>query len=169
MLLQEVSAIKISHFIGASDHDSIFQVLVFCDASTRSYGAAVYLHVISPSGVFTNLVFCKMRITPVVSEKKRRGQELDEISLPRLELLGVLIGVHASNLVVKELKFPVRKRYLWTDSECVLQWIKTTKLVPTFVENHIKEIKKETDITFCYVPSNKIQLTMPLGVLLYQK
>ena len=29
MLLQGVSTIKIPHFIGTSDHDSVFQVLVF--------------------------------------------------------------------------------------------------------------------------------------------
>jgi len=69
--------------------------------------------------------------------------------------LGVLIGVHASKFVVTELKFLVSKRYLWTDSECVLHWIKTTKLLPTFGENHIKEIKRKTDITFCYVPSKQ--------------
>ena len=117
---------------------------MFCDA-TRSYGAVVYLRVVSLCGVFTNLL---MRLTPVVSENKRKGRNGDEISLPRL---GVLIGVHASNFASKELK--VRKGYLWTDSECVLQWIRTTKLLPVFVENRIKEIKKETDITFCYVPS----------------
>jgi len=151
-LLQEVSTIKIPCFVGTTDHDS---VLVFCDASTRSYGDAVYLRVISSCGPFTNLVFCKMRLALVVSEKKRKGQELNEISLPCLELLGVLIGVRASKFVVTELKFPVRKRYLWTDSECVLHWIKTTKLLPTLVENHIKEIKRETDITFRYVSSKQ--------------
>ena len=103
------SAIKIPRFIGASDQDSVFQVLVFCDTSTKSYGAAVHLHVVSPCGVFTNLVFCKMRLTLAVSKKKRKGQEVDEISLPRLELLGVLMGVRASNFVSRELKLPVKK------------------------------------------------------------
>ena len=75
MLLQEVSAIKIPRFIGTSDHDSVLQVLVFCDASTESYGAAMYLRVVSPCGIFTNLVFCKVRLTPVVSKKKKRVEK----------------------------------------------------------------------------------------------
>ena len=90
----------------------------------RSYGAVVYLRTVSPCGVSTNLLFCKMRLTSVVPEKKRKGRDVDEISLPHLELLEVLIGVCASNsnFVSKELKLPVRKRYLWTDSECVLHY-----------------------------------------------
>jgi len=31
-------------------------------------------------------------------------------------------------------------RYLWTDSDCVLHCLKTSKLLPLFVENQIKEI-----------------------------
>jgi len=53
-----------------------------------------------------------MRLAPVVSEKKRKGQELNEINLSRLELLGALIGVRASKFIVMELKFLVRKRYV---------------------------------------------------------
>ena len=79
------------------------------------------------------------------------------------------MGVRASNFVSRELKLPVEKRYLWTDSECVLHWIRTTKLLPVFVENRIKEIKRETDITFAMYHLKKIQPIMPLGVLLCQR
>ena len=45
------------------------------------------------------LEFCKMTLTQVDSEKKRRAKKLHEISIPLLELLGVVI--RASNFVVE--------------------------------------------------------------------
>ena len=61
------------------------------------------------SHLVASLPICKMRLTPAVSKKKRKGREVDEISLPRLELLGVLMGVRASNSVSRELKLPDKK------------------------------------------------------------
>ena len=96
-----------------------------------------------------------MRLTPVMSKKKQTRKKYKDITLPQLELLAVLIGVRAGNFVTKELKLPISKRILWTDSECVLHWIKTTKPLPLFVENRIIEIRKNKDITFCYIPSQQ--------------
>ena len=62
-----------------------------------------------------------------------RANNSGEITLPRLELLGVLIGVRAANFIVQELKLPIYKRYLWTDSECVLHWMKSSASVNTIV------------------------------------
>jgi len=73
-------------------------------------------------------------------KKKKNVNVSDEIALSRLELLGVVIGVRAAKFIVKELKLLKCKRYLWTDSECILCWLKTSKLLPLFVENRIKEI-----------------------------
>ena len=95
-----------------------------------------------------------MRLAPVSSGKKK-VKNSGEVTLPRLELLGVLIGVRAANFITKELKLPISRRYLWTDSECVLHWMQTSKLLPSFVENRIKEIQMEKDITFCYIPSKQ--------------
>ena len=124
----------------------------FCDASMKLYAAAVYLRVIGHNNIQINLMFSKMRLTPVMSGK---GKKCKDITLPCLELLAVLIGVRASNFVIKELKLSISKRVLWTDSECVLHWMKTTKPLPLFVENRIVEIRKSKDITFCYIPSQQ--------------
>ena len=68
-------------------HDSIFQVLVFCDASTRSYGASI----ISPCAVFTKLEFCKMTLTPVDSEGAKNWMKLVYLYLSCWELFVYLI------------------------------------------------------------------------------
>jgi len=146
-MFQHLLLIKIPRFIGTSESDPVFEVLVFCDASMKSYATAVYLRAVTHSGAHVNLVFSKMRLTPIGITKNTT-----ENTLPWLELLGVLIRVHAANFIVKEL--PI-SRYLWTDSECVLHWLKTSKLLSLFVENHIKEMRMQKDITFCYIPSKQ--------------
>jgi len=152
-MFQNLLLIKIPRFIGTSESDPVFEVLVFCDASMKSYATAVYLHVVTHSGAHVNLVFSKMRLAPIGIAKSSNATS--EITLPQLELLGVLIRVRAANFIVKELKLPISKRYFWTDSECVLHWLKTSKLLPLFVENRIKEIRMQKDITFCYIPSKQ--------------
>ena len=77
------------------------------------------------------------------------------MTIPRLELMAVLIGVRSLNVVESELKLPVEKKFLWTDSKCVLNWISTKKDLSVFVRNRVLEIKKREDITFEYIPTNE--------------
>ena len=115
----------------------------------------IYALLVNIVSKLRNLMFSKMRLAPVTSSRGQKGQKCKDVTLPRLELLAVLIGVHAGNFVTKELKLPISKRILWTNSECVLHRMKTTKPLPLFVENRITEIRKEKVITFCYIPSNQ--------------
>ena len=69
--------------------------------------------------------------------------------------MGVLIGVRAANFVAVELKLSITERILWTDSQCVLHWIKTRKPLPVFVENQVREIRSQRDLSFCYIASDQ--------------
>jgi hypothetical protein len=42
------------------------------------------------------------------------------MTISRSELMAVLIGVKCQELVSKLVELPIKKRYLWTDSVCVL-------------------------------------------------
>ncbi|MCG8029443.1 MAG: hypothetical protein N0E40_15975, partial [Candidatus Thiodiazotropha taylori] len=42
---------------------------------------------------------------------------------------------------------------LWIDSQCVLSWIRSKKLLSSFVENRVNEIRSHEDISFHYIPS----------------
>ena len=75
------------------------------------------------------------------------------ITIPRLELLGILIGVRGLKFVERELGFPVTSKVLWTDSQCALQWLQSTKPLPVFVANRLKEIQSLHGVEFKYVPS----------------
>ena len=102
--------------------------------------------------------FAKMRLTSVkVSNlcNETSKQTGNSVTLPRLELLAVVIGKRATNIVTQQLRFPIDKRVVFTDLQCVLHWMKTSKLLSTFVENRIKELRKQENVTFQYIPSDQ--------------
>ncbi|XP_064464686.1 uncharacterized protein LOC135375989 [Ornithodoros turicata] len=61
---------------------SAFQMHIFCDASPLGYGAVAYLRTANTKGeISTHLILSKTRLAPI-----------KQLSLPRLELMGMLIG-----------------------------------------------------------------------------
>jgi len=132
---------------------------MFCDASKKTYATVIYLQVEYQDEVKVNLVFSKMRLVSVDTGKVKKPRK--ETTLPRLELLAVTIGVRAANFVTKELKIPSLKRTIWTDSTCVLYWLRTDKPLSLFVENRVKEIQRQND-SFSICHQVRIQLTFQL-------
>lgn len=57
-------------------------------------------------------------------------------------------------LYIRELRLNISERFLWTDSQCVLHWLKTKKPLSVFVDNRIKEIKQQQNMTFRYIISS---------------
>jgi len=106
----------------------------------RMLATVVYLHQSAGDTYKTDLVFSKTCLAP------------HGITVPRLELLGVLIGVRALKFLCDELCLQV-SCHLFTDSLCVLCWLKTTKLLTVFVANRIKEIQSLKGVTFAHVTS----------------
>ena len=125
-----------------------YDLHVFCDASARCYATAVYLRVSDSSTTLCNLVFSKLRLAPAKVRLKD-----PHLTIPRLELLGVLIGVRAASFVQSELRVNISQTVVWTDSLCVLCWIKSAKKLSVFVGNRIKEIRSAENVTFRHVSS----------------
>ena len=115
-------------------------LLCFCDASTRAYAALVYLHQSNGYVWKVDLLLTKTRLTSV------KG-----MTVPRAELMAVLIGVRCLEFVKEQLKLPIENMCLWTDSQCVLKWISTDKDLTVFVRNRICEIKSYNGITYHFV------------------
>uniref|UniRef100_A0A1I7VRF8 DUF1758 domain-containing protein n=1 Tax=Loa loa TaxID=7209 RepID=A0A1I7VRF8_LOALO len=107
---------------------------VFTDASQVAYSAAVYIRNCMPEGWSTSsLIFAKSRIAPI------KG-----LSIPRLELLSVLIGVGAGQFVLRQLHEQIKNPSvtLWSNSKFVLYWIMNyTKLLPRFVQTRVEETR----------------------------
>ena len=106
-------------YIGGDEH----KLFCFTDSSAKAYSAALYLYSSVNGKATVNLVFSKARVAPS-----------KELSIPRLELLGVLIGTRCLNYVTRQLQLSLVDRLLWRDSQCVLHWMKTSK---PFAKNRI--------------------------------
>ena len=112
------------------------------DASAKAYATAIYLHQsLANNRSKVDLIFSKTRLAP------------QNIIIPRLELLGVLIDVRALKFVLGELHMKVTHNFVLTDSLCVLHWLQTKKLLSVFVTNRLKEIRSLEKVTFKHVSS----------------
>jgi len=113
--------------------DTKLPVHVFCDASSRAYAVAAYNHVADTNGdVTVNLVASKCRLAPPNGD-----------TIPRLELLGALLGARLLNSLRLEYSgvFKIDDEFLWTDSSVALSWISQGPRVGgVFVANRVEEI-----------------------------
>ena len=120
-----------------------YELITFADASKIAYSAAVYLKIVNGQNIDVNVVFAKSRLAPV-----------KEISIPRLELLAVLIGCRASVFVAKELKLGNIRQTIMTDSRCVIEWYRSEKELKRFVRDKIREIRS-FELRIGYVKSEE--------------
>ncbi|XP_065222357.1 uncharacterized protein LOC135846922 [Planococcus citri] len=108
---------------------SIIELHGFCDASTKAYGACVYIRAVHPNGsVDMRLLCAKTRVAPTNCE-----------NVPRLELLGALLLAK----LVSNISIPVSNKCLWSDSTIVLAWLaKAPSFWKQFVANRVQEIQQ---------------------------
>lgn len=83
-------------------------VHVFTDASQKAYGACAYI----VSGANSSLIMSRNRVAP-----------LKPISIPRLELMGAVVGARLCEHILSNVK--CSRVYLWSDSMIVLSWLKS--------------------------------------------
>ena len=115
---------------------------MFADASKQAYAAAVYARIPEEDRFVTHLLFSKAKITKLTAN----------YTIPQLELLAAVIAARAIQYVTIAFEFtPVIRRILWSDSRCVLTWLNTTKILPTFISNRIADIKKIENLEFRHV------------------
>jgi len=77
------------------------------------------------------------------------------MSIPRLELQGTLLGARLSKAIKETLNLRIDSTFMWTDSEIVLYWLKTSsKRIKTFVAQGLGEIQELTNSSeWRHVPS----------------
>ncbi|XP_073956197.1 uncharacterized protein [Choristoneura fumiferana] len=146
--LKTVNHIELPRYVGNDINGEIldYELHGFTDASINSYAAVVYLRIVGLHEIKTTLLMSKSRVTPT--------EDKDDLKIPRLELLGCLIGSRLLKYIKSHLEIRISKVYLWTDSQVVLAWTRTNKLLPPFVLRRINEIKQTKDmlkLELCYV------------------
>ena len=108
----------------------------FCDASEKAYSAVAYLQGPNKEGnIVTSFVASKVKVAP-----------LKKLTLPRLELMGALIGARLGNNLLKPLNMEKNQLNMRTDSMIVFHWIRSAaqKWKP-FVSNRVTEIQSLTN------------------------
>nr|XP_021336928.1 uncharacterized protein LOC103910029 [Danio rerio]XP_021336929.1 uncharacterized protein LOC103910029 [Danio rerio] len=119
----------------------------FSDASNDGYGQCSYVRVKNEEGnVHCALVMAKSRVAP-----------LKVVTVPRLELAAAVVSVEVSNVLKRELDYPVANETFWTDSKVLLGYISNeARRFHTFVANRVQRICRSTKIEqWRYVPTER--------------
>ncbi|XP_052785982.1 uncharacterized protein LOC128221411 [Mya arenaria] len=140
--LQDIANCRVKRCVAFSEQSEVvtYTLVCFCDASNLAYASSIYLLQESKCSKKCDLIFAKSRLAPI-----------KEMTIPKLELMAVLIGVRSTHFVEKQLKIKLKAKIVMSDSQCVLHWIHSQKKLPVFIENRIKEIRTHSDISFQYV------------------
>lgn len=144
--------IEIPRCMKGKDHkkDSVMQVHVFNDASRLAYATSVFLRVETSNKVSVQLIQAKARIAPIQS-----------MTIPRLELMGCVLGARMGKSVTESFSIEV-PCYNWTDSTTALAWIQRNDDWGTFVGNRVREIVKLTNTSqWFHVPGIKNPADLP--------
>jgi hypothetical protein len=127
--LAKVQIPRFISYVGAKDN----QLIGFCDASEKGYGAVIYLRSVSLSeDIKVTFVLAKSKVAP-----------LKVLTIPKLELCAALL---LARLVVRVMnvyrgRIEVNKITAWRDSQTILSWLKTlSHLLKMFVANRVVEI-----------------------------
>ncbi|UYV63397.1 hypothetical protein LAZ67_2003955 [Cordylochernes scorpioides] len=128
-----IELIKIPRYMW---NDLIFptEVHIFCDASQIGYGAVAYLRSETGRENTLTLIWSKVRLAPMKS-----------ITIPRLELMAMVLGARLANAIQAALKRKCETT-LWSDSTTALSWIKREIEWRVFVRNRVREIQATTNL-----------------------
>ncbi|XP_055688575.1 uncharacterized protein LOC129793053 [Lutzomyia longipalpis] len=132
--LQDIKRMSIPRWTSIFSHPSRTELHVFCDASTRAYGAAVYIVTSYEGNYHSSLFLSKSRVAPL----KRR-------TIPQLELCAAVLGVETIDKYKEAAEFDAI--HYWSDSTVVLHWINSPPdSYKVFVANRIKRIRALTEV-----------------------
>lgn len=104
-------------------------IVGFCDASERAYGAVVYLRTRLNSEIRASLVCAKTKVAPIKT-----------LTIPRLELLGAVLLVRLIERACKTINgCTIAQTRAFCDSTIVLAWLKNhNSKLEVFVRNRVE-------------------------------
>lgn len=117
----------------------------FVDASKNGRGAVSYLLTENEGKRSVSFIQAKSRLNPSKNSQ----------TIPRLELMALLMGVEAQQQIKNDfcLDIPIRS-YVWSDNASALWWSKAKpdKKLPIFVRHRVDQIQLYKDVEIRYVP-----------------
>ena len=131
--LHHLSELRIPRFVANFAIEKM-QFHLFCDASEKAYGAAIYARSLGASQTKSTLLCSKSRLAPRKT-----------LSIPRLELCSMVLGAQMIQTVqttVNQNGFTT-EIYAWSDSTVALAWINSTpSRFSTFIANRVAKVQQ---------------------------
>lgn len=129
--LPTLEKVQIPRWVNTSHDLSNVELVGFCDASLKAYGAVIYVRVLCGETWRSTLLFSKTKVAPIRTQ----------LSVPRLELCGAYLLTKLFVKVLEIYKVPLENCYAFTDSTVVLSWLKEHPRVwKSFVGNRTTAI-----------------------------
>ena len=130
---KDVEKIELPRWVQSTKTDLNF-IVVFTDASERAYAACAFLISQSKDKICSHLLCSKSRLAP----PKSKGW-----TIPKLELMGALVGSRLGSTVAKELGLDPDSVLYFTDSKIVYHWANSDhRRWEVFISNRVREIKE---------------------------
>jgi hypothetical protein len=144
--LQYITIVQIPRCYDVDYNKSEVQIHVFVDASEAAFSAVCYFRVSKADRVTTALVAAKSKVAP-----------LKQLSIPRLELQGALLGTRLAASLTRGHRRTISRTVFWSDSKTVLCWLRSDKgRFKQFVSFRVGEILESTDPSqWRWVPSKE--------------
>lgn len=122
----------------------IYEIHTFSDGSEVGFGACSFLRFVVDGVWVVKFIASKALLTPI------KGW-----TIPRTELVGLLIGTRLAKSINIALDITSVKLFFWVDSQVILHWIKSSShKYKAFVEKRLAEIAENCDPSrILYVPS----------------
>lgn len=132
--IEYIQQIRIPRYLGFYKHSNI-QVHGFSDASTKAYGAVIYVRYIDEkNNVHINLISAKSKIAPIKI-----------VSIPRLELAAAELLSSLFTLVVRAMEWSDVPYFLWSDSTVTLHWLqKGVGQLKIYIANRVTKIRENS-------------------------
>ncbi|CAO4364538.1 unnamed protein product [Caenorhabditis nigoni] len=130
-------------------------LVIFSDATLEHYAMCAYLRFECANDIVeSRLIFSKSRIRP---------KNTPHLTIPRMELLGLLIAANAAVTLVDELNIDITSVTFFCDNTSVLHWITHQKSLDPWVQGRVKSIHRVRQIleeknlqpSFRFVPTKK--------------
>ena len=134
--LKQLNTVKILRCLRAIEPVVSTKLITFTDASVEAYGCAVYIrHEYESHEVTCRLVTSKSKVAP-----------LTLMTVPKLELMGAVLGLRLAQSVIVVLGIPMQDVLFYSDSIDVLWWIRGRgKEFRPFIANRVVEIQNNSD------------------------
>ncbi|XP_066937030.1 uncharacterized protein [Clytia hemisphaerica] len=134
--LPEFGNVKVPRWFGFPIERDGVELHFFADASLKAFSSCAYFRAVKDEDVTCSLIVGKSRLSPI------KGN-----TIPRLELQAAVLASRIKHYINSEMRLPIDKSFLWSDSMVVLSYIRNEeKRFSTYVMNRTNEIREKTNV-----------------------